>query len=65
MRTTHDGSARREFDALAGHLVATFDQFGVGEAEKAELLGMRVPCGSLVEVDRSTPPSPTAAIGHR
>jgi hemoglobin len=54
MRTTHDGMAvtAGEFDALVGDLVATLDQFGVGETEKAELLGALAPMrGDIVEVE--------------
>ena len=54
MRTTHDGMAvtAGEFDALVGDLVATLDQFGVGEAEQAELLGALAPMrGDIVEVE--------------
>jgi hemoglobin len=41
MRTTHEGMAvtAGEYAALVEDLVATLDQFGVGEAEKAELTG--------------------------
>ena len=54
MRTTHLGMAvtAGEFDALVGNLVATLDQFGVGEAEKAELLGALAPMrADIVEVE--------------
>jgi len=54
MRTTHDGMAvtAGEFDALVGDLVATLEQFGVGEAEKAELLGALAPMrADIVEVE--------------
>ncbi len=41
METTHRGMAIGEEDwsAFRGHLVATFDHFGVGEPERGELLG--------------------------
>ena len=61
MRTTHDGMAvtAGEFDALVEDLVATLDQFGVGEAEKSELLGalgsMR---GDIVEVETAQTGTP-------
>lgn len=54
MRTTHDGMAvtAGEFDALVEDLVATLDQFGVGEAEKAELLGALAPMrADIVDVE--------------
>ena len=54
MRTTHDGMAVTggEFDALVEDLVATLDQFGVAEAEKAELLGALGPMRpDIVEVE--------------
>ena len=54
MRTTHDGMSvtAGEFDVLVGHLVATLDQFGVGEAEKAELVGALAPMrADIVEVE--------------
>ena len=54
MRTTHLAMAvtAGEFDALVGNLVATLDQFGVGEPEKAELLGALAPMrADIVEVE--------------
>lgn len=54
MRTTHDGMAvtAGEFDALVQDLVATLDQFSVGEAEKAELLSVLAPMrADIVEVE--------------
>lgn len=41
MRAAHEGMGvtAAEYDALIEDLVATLDQFGVGEAEKAELTG--------------------------
>jgi hemoglobin len=54
MRTTHDGMSVTggEFDALVGNLVATLDKFGVGAAEKEELLGVLGPMRSeIVEVE--------------
>jgi hemoglobin len=54
MRTTHDGMAVTggEFEALVADLVATLDKFGVGEAEKAELLGALAPMRpDIVEVE--------------
>lgn len=61
MRTTHDGMGvtAAEFDALVGDLVATLDQFGVGEAEKSELLGALAPMrADIVEVESSTTGTP-------
>jgi hemoglobin len=61
MRTTHDGMAVTggEFDALVGDLVATLDKFGVGEAEKAELLGVLAPMRSdIVEVETGATGTP-------
>ena len=61
MRTTHDGMAVTggEFDVLVGALVATLDQFGVGEAEKAELLGALAPMrADIVEVETSETGTP-------
>jgi hemoglobin len=61
MRTTHDGMAVTggEFDALVADLVATLDQFGVGEAEKGELLGALAPMrADIVEVESSTTGTP-------
>ena len=54
MRTTHDGMSVTggEFDALVADLVATLDKFGVGEAEKGELLSALAPMRSdIVEVE--------------
>ncbi len=54
MRTTHDGMSVTggEFDALVADLVATLDKFGVGEAEKGELLNALAPMRSdIVEVE--------------
>jgi hemoglobin len=61
MRTTHDGMSvtAGEFDALVGDLVATLDQFGVPEAEKAELLGALAPMRSeIVEVESDATGTP-------
>jgi hemoglobin len=61
MRTTHDGMAvtAGEFDALVGDLIATLDQFGVPEAEKAELLGVLAPMRSeIVEVESAATGTP-------
>jgi hemoglobin len=45
MKTTHTGMAITEaqFNALAGHLVATLDKFKVPEKEKGELLALISP----------------------
>ena len=54
MRTTHDGMSVTggEFDALVADLVATLDKFGVGEADKGELLSALAPMRSdIVEVE--------------
>ena len=54
MRTTHDGMSvtAGEFDALVEDLVATLDQFGVGESDKAELLSALSPMrADIVEVE--------------
>jgi hemoglobin len=54
MRTTHDqmGVTGGEFDALVQDLIATLDQFGVGEAEKSELLNALAPMrADIVEVE--------------
>jgi hemoglobin len=79
MRTTHEGMAVTggEFEALVGDLVATLDKFGVGEAEKAELLGALAPMRSdIVEVEtgatgtplpetyRTAPPLSTAGVNQ-
>jgi hemoglobin len=64
MRTTHDGMAvtAGEFDALVGDLVETLDRFGVGEAEKSELLGALAPMRSdIVEVESSETGTPLPA----
>jgi len=61
MRTTHDGMAvtAGEFDALVGDLVATLDSFKVGEAEKAELLGVLGPLrADIVEVESTVTGTP-------
>ncbi len=61
MRETHDGMAVSggEFDALVADLVATLDQFGVGEAEKAELLSVLGPMrGDIVEVETDATGTP-------
>ncbi len=61
MRTTHDGMGvtAAEFDALVADLVATLDQFGVGEAEKAELLSVLGPLrGDIVEVESDATGTP-------
>ena len=61
MRTTHDGMGvtAAEFDALVGNLVATLDQFGVGEAEKSELLGALAPMrADIVEVESAATGTP-------
>jgi len=61
MRTTHDGMAvtAAEFDALVGDLVATLDSFKVGEAEKAELLGVLGPLrADIVEVESTVTGTP-------
>jgi hemoglobin len=64
MRTTHDGMAVTggEFEALVADLVATLDKFGVGEAEKAELLGALAPMRSdIVEVETGATGTPIPA----
>lgn len=45
MKTAHAGMGvtSAQFDALAGHLVATLDKFKVPEKEKGELLGLVAP----------------------
>ena len=61
MRTTHDGMGvtAGEFDALVEDLVATLDQFGVGEADKGELLSALAPMRSdIVEVETSATATP-------
>ena len=61
MRQTHDGMSVTggEFDALVGDFVATLDQFGVGEAEKAELLSVLGPLrGDIVEVESDATGTP-------
>lgn len=61
MRTTHDGMSVTggEFEALVADLVATLDKFGVGEAEKNELLGALAPMRSdIVEVESSSTGTP-------
>jgi hemoglobin len=67
MRTTHDGMAvtAAEFDALVADLVETLDRFGVGEAEKSELLGALAPMrNDIVEVESSETGTPLPA-GYR
>jgi hemoglobin len=61
MRTTHDGMAVTggEFEALVEDLVATLDQFGVGEAEKSELLSALAPMrADIVEVETAATGTP-------
>jgi len=61
MRTTHDGMGvtAAEFDALVEDLVETLDRFGVGEAEKSELLGALAPMrADIVEVQSATTGTP-------
>jgi hemoglobin len=61
MRTTHDGMAVTggEFEALVADLVATLDKFGVGEAEKGELLSALAPMRSdIVEVESAATGTP-------
>ena len=61
MRTTHDGMAVTggEFEALVADLVATLDKFGVGEAEKGELLGVLGPMRvDIVEVETAATGTP-------
>jgi hemoglobin len=61
MRTTHDGMSVTggEFDALVANLVATLDKFGVGEAEKSELLSALGPMRSdIVEVESAATGTP-------
>lgn len=61
MRTTHDGMSVTggEFDALVADLVATLDKFGVGEAEKGELLSALSPMRSdIVEVESGATGTP-------
>jgi hemoglobin len=61
MRTTHDGMAvtAAEFDALVADLVATLDQFGVGETEKSELLGALGPMRpDIVEIETQATGTP-------
>ena len=61
MRTTHDGMGvtAGEFDALVANLVATLDQFGVGAAEKDELLSALAPMrDDIVEVESSETGTP-------
>jgi len=65
MHETHHGMAvtAGEFDALVGDLVATLNQFGVGQQEQDELLGVLGPMRpDIVEVESSqtgTPLPPT------
>jgi hemoglobin len=61
MRTTHDqmGVTGGEFDALVQDLIATLDQFGVGEDEKGELLNALAPMrADIVEVETSQTGTP-------
>ena len=61
MRTTHDGMAVTggEFEALVADLVATLDKFGVGEAEKGELLSVLGPMRvDIVEVETAATGTP-------
>jgi hemoglobin len=61
MRQTHDGMSVTggEFEALVADLVATLDSFGVGEAEKAELLGALAPMrADIVEVESDATGTP-------
>jgi hemoglobin len=61
MRTTHDGMAvtAAEFDALVEDLVTTLDRFGVGEAEKSELVGALAPMrADIVEVETQATGTP-------
>ncbi len=61
MRTTHDqmGVTGGEFDALVQDLIATLDQFGVGEADKSELLNALAPMrADIVEVETSQTGTP-------
>ena len=61
MRTTHDGMSVTggEFEALVADLVATLDKFGVGEAEKSELLSALAPMRSdIVEVESAATGTP-------
>jgi hemoglobin len=61
MRTTHDGMSVTggEFEALVADLVATLDKFGVGEAEKGELLSALAPMRSdIVEVESADTGTP-------
>ena len=61
MRTTHDGMAvtAGEFDALVADLVETLDKFGVGEAEKGELITVLAPMrADIVEVETAATGTP-------
>lgn len=61
MRTTHDGMGvtAGEFDALVSDLVATLDKFGVGAAEKDELIAVLAPMRSdIVEIETSETGTP-------
>jgi hemoglobin len=61
MRTTHHGMSVTggEFEALVADLVATLDKFGVGEAEKSELLSALAPMRSdIVEVESADTGTP-------
>jgi hemoglobin len=64
MRTTHNGMGvtAGEFDALVEDLVATLNQFNVGQAEQQELLGVLGPLKSeIVEVDSAETGTPLPA----
>lgn len=61
MRTTHDGMGvtAAEFDALVADLIATLDQFNVGEAEKSELLNALAPMrADIVEIETGATGTP-------
>jgi hemoglobin len=61
MRTTHAGLAitAGEFDALVEDLVATLDSFGVGHAERNELLGSLAPMrADIVEIESAETGTP-------
>jgi hemoglobin len=55
MSTTHDGMGvtAGEFDALVEDLVATLDRFGVGTAEKDELIAALAPMRADIVEDES------------
>jgi hemoglobin len=61
MEDTHRGMGvtAGEFDALVQDLVATLDRFGVGNAEKEELLEILAPLrAAIVEVDSAETGTP-------